>query len=133
MIGRFNRTTLAVTLSIATALAPAAPAFAQQPAQSPQGGQGQPTAPAQSAPQGGVRTLRLSDQDYTKGKPLFPHVREPYRPTPVPEPDLTNSPRIEQMIQDGKLRLTLQDAIELALQNNLDIAIQRYTPWLSEA
>jgi outer membrane protein len=133
MIGRFNRSTLAVGLSIATALAPTAPAFAQQAAQSPQAGQGQPAAPAQSAPQGGVRTLRLSDQDYTKGKPWFPHVLEPYKPTPVPEPDLTNSPRIDQMIQDGKLRLRLQDAIELALQNNLDIAIQRYSPWIAEA
>jgi len=46
---------------------------------------------------------------------------------------LLNSPRIEQMIQDGKLRINLQDAIDLALQNNLDIAIQRYTPWLAEA
>jgi outer membrane protein TolC len=37
------------------------------------------------------------------------------------------------MIQDGKLRISLQDAIDLALQNNLDIAIQRYTPWFAEA
>src|SRR6266849_708852 len=132
MIGRFNRSTLAVALSIATALAPAAPAFAQQQTgQSPQ--QGQAAAPAQPPSQGPVRTLRLSEQDYMRGKPLFPPILQPYKPTPVPEPDLTNSPRIEQMIQDGKLRLTLQDAIELALQNNLDIAIQRYTPWLSEA
>ena len=51
----------------------------------------------------------------------------------MPEPILTNAPRIEQMIQDGKLRISLQDAIDLALQNNLDISIQRYTPWLAEA
>ncbi len=134
MIGRFNRSTLAVALSMATALAPAAPAFAQQQTgQSPLQGQGQSAAPTPTPSQGPVRTLRLSDQDYTRGKPLFPLILQPYKPSLVPQPDLTNSPRIEQMIQDGKLRLSLQDAIELALQNNLDIAIQRYIPWLSEA
>jgi outer membrane protein len=133
MIGRFNRSMLAVGLSIATALAPAAPTFAQQMGQSSQQGQGQSAAAAQPQTPGPVRTLRLSDQDYSRGKPLFPPILQPYKPTPVPEPNLTNSPRVEQMIQDGKLRLTLQDAIDLALENNLDIAIQRYTPWLSEA
>src|ERR1700687_3469738 len=48
------------------------------------------------------------------------------------EPSLTNSPRIEQLIQDGKLMLTLQDAISLALENNLAIDVERYTPWLDE-
>jgi len=37
------------------------------------------------------------------------------------------------MIQDGKLRISLQDAIDMALENNLDITIQRYSPWLAEA
>jgi outer membrane protein TolC len=45
---------------------------------------------------------------------------------------LTNSPRIDQLISDGKLRITLQDAVELALENSLDIAVQRYYPWIAD-
>ena len=78
-------------------------------------------------------TIQVSNQNYTYGKRWFPNIFAPYTPTYVPEPILTNAPRIEQMIQDGKLRISLQDAIDLALQNNLDIAIQRYAPWLAEA
>src|SRR5713101_3069503 len=44
----------------------------------------------------------------------------------VPRPDLTNSPRLGQLIRDGKLYLSLKDAIRLALENNLDLAIARY-------
>ena len=46
----------------------------------------------------------------------------------VPKVVLENTPRIETLIQDGKLILTLADALSLALENNLDIAVQRYIP-----
>ncbi len=49
-----------------------------------------------------------------------------YAPSQVPEPQLTNSPLIDQLIRDGKLNLSLKDAIRLALEDNLDIAIARY-------
>jgi outer membrane protein TolC len=49
-----------------------------------------------------------------------------YSPSDVPEPQLTNSPLLTYLIRDGKLYLSLQDAIRLALQNNLDLAIARY-------
>src|ERR1700682_5419291 len=126
MIGRLYRTSLAVSLAVLTALAPVAPTFAQQ-------GQGQAAPPADSQTQPPVRTIQVSNENYTHGKRWFPNIIAPYTPTIVPEPVLTNAPHIEQMIQDGKLRISLQDAIDLALQNNLDIAIQRYTPWLAEA
>ena len=67
--------------------------------------------------------------DYSKGKPNPLTV---YAPIRVPEPQLTNSPKIGSLIQNGELRLSLQDAISLALENNLDISVQRYTPWLSD-
>jgi outer membrane protein TolC len=41
---------------------------------------------------------------------------------------LSNSPRLESLIHDGKLELSLADALALALENNLDIAVQRYIP-----
>ena len=49
-----------------------------------------------------------------------------YLPSQTSEPKLKNSPRLNQLIKDGKLYLSLQDAIHLALENNLDIAIARY-------
>jgi outer membrane protein TolC len=50
----------------------------------------------------------------------------PYIGDDVPEPDLGNSPRLDKLIRDGKLYLSLKDAIDLALENNLDLAIARY-------
>lgn len=49
-----------------------------------------------------------------------------YSPEKVPEPNLANSTRINRLIRDGKMYLSLQDAIALALENNLDLAIARY-------
>jgi outer membrane protein TolC len=49
-----------------------------------------------------------------------------YGPSKVPEPQLTNSPLLNQLVRDGKLYLSLRDAIRLALEDNLDIAIARY-------
>jgi outer membrane protein TolC len=59
----------------------------------------------------------------------IPKSRNPlsaYTPSEAPEPELINSPDLTQLIRDGKLNLSLKDAIRLALQNNLDIAIARY-------
>jgi hypothetical protein len=51
---------------------------------------------------------------------------KPYVPDKVPAPALANSSRIDHLVRDGKLYLTLKDAIALALENNLDLAIARY-------
>jgi outer membrane protein TolC len=59
----------------------------------------------------------------------MPKSRNPlsaYSPESVPEPVLTNSPHLEQLVRDGKLYLSLKDAIDLALEDNLDLAIARY-------
>ena len=64
--------------------------------------------------------------DYTRGRSSFPNVMGPYLPRHVPEPVLANTPRIDQLMKDGKLMLSLDDAIALALENNLDLAIARY-------
>jgi outer membrane protein TolC len=49
-----------------------------------------------------------------------------YSPDEVPQPKLANSARLDTLIRDGKLYLSLKDAVELALENNLDLAIARY-------
>jgi outer membrane protein TolC len=59
----------------------------------------------------------------------IPHSYNPldaYRPSTVPQPNLANSPRIDSLIHNGVLEISLSDAIELALENNLDLAIARY-------
>jgi len=49
-----------------------------------------------------------------------------YSADSVPEPVLSNSAHLDQMVRDGKLYLSMKDAIDLALENNLDLAIARY-------
>jgi len=65
-------------------------------------------------------------EDYAKPKRAFPNVIAPYTPRHVPPPDLTNTPRIDQLMRDGKIYLSMDDAVSLALENNLDIGIARY-------
>ncbi len=65
-------------------------------------------------------------RDYSKPNKPFPKVWEPYVSVNVPPPRVTNSPKLGDLIKDGKLYLSLSDAILLALENNYDIAIARY-------
>jgi outer membrane protein len=71
-------------------------------------------------------SLRPTSQDFSRGKSQFPNPFSVYTPTPVPPPRLRNSPLIDTLYRDGKIYLSLDDAIMLALQNNFDIAIARY-------
>ena len=57
----------------------------------------------------------------------FPTFWDPYTSPMVPEPKMSNSERLHTLINDGKLRLSINDTIALALENNLDIAVSRYT------
>jgi outer membrane protein TolC len=50
----------------------------------------------------------------------------PYRASTAPELDLSNSPRLQNLIRDGKIYLSLRDAIAVAIENNLDLAYFRY-------
>jgi outer membrane protein len=63
---------------------------------------------------------------FSNGKAPFPNPFAPFKTTNVAKPNFTNSPRIDQLLKDGKLMLSLDDAIALALENNLDLAIARY-------
>ena len=66
----------------------------------------------------------------------IPHSNNPlaaYRATLVPQPVLVNSPRIDSLIHNGVLEISLKDAIALALENNLDIAIARYNIPIAQA
>jgi outer membrane protein TolC len=74
-------------------------------------------------------TTTASGQTSTSVRFDMPTSHNPlstYSADQVPRPDLTNSPLLGQLIRDGKLYLSLKDAIGLALENNLDLAIARY-------
>jgi len=133
-----NTQTLAVAALFAMIAFFSSPVLAQNQAQSPDSsgaqGQAQPTAsrsaqPATAEPQPRTVNLRF---DYSGEKKWFPTVLAPYTPLKISEPPLVNSPRIEQLLQGGKLMLSLQDAISLALEDNLAIEVQRFTPWMDE-
>ena len=64
--------------------------------------------------------------DFTLQMPYSYNPLRSYVPDDVREPALANSPRLDQLVRDGKLFLSLKDAIALALENNLDLAIARY-------
>jgi outer membrane protein len=143
----YARAVLAMVLATLVAFGPVSPASAQDPpAQAPQNppiGQQDPdktknevAVPPPAAPQPQAPAipvaLGLGKHDYSYGPRAFPTLLAPYRPIPIEHPELSNSPRIDQLIHDGKLQITLQDAVELSLENSLDIVIQRYTPWLAD-
>jgi outer membrane protein len=82
--------------------------------------------PAAPTPQTSNQRLSPAQMNYSKPASYFPNPLAPYTPRQVPPPNLANTPRIDQLMHDGKLYLSLNDAIALALENNLDVAIARY-------
>jgi outer membrane protein TolC len=140
----------ALILACAVTFGPVAPVYGQG-AQSGQAGQastsqgqataGQNPAPAQTPAPGppppppgpkSVSDKVPGEHDYEFGKRWFPRIWDPYTPMHVPMPNLSNTPKLDQLIKDGKLYVSVQDAIALALENNMDIAVQRYNPWIAE-
>jgi outer membrane protein TolC len=65
-------------------------------------------------------------KDYANGRSHWPNPIAPYSPREVQPANLSNAPRLEQLMRNGKLYLSMDDAVALALENNLDIAIQRF-------
>ena len=85
-----------------------------------------PAAPAPQTAPVPAQPQAVHLQDYSKPRPAFPHFLQPYRPQEVAQPNLGNSPRIDSLMHDGKIYLSIDDAVALALENNLDIDIARY-------
>ncbi|MEI9976781.1 MAG: hypothetical protein WDO73_34840 [Ignavibacteriota bacterium] len=55
----------------------------------------------------------------------------PYTAPRVPSVSFSNSPRIESLLRAGTLYISLQDAIALAIENNLDVEFERFAPGIS--
>jgi len=140
--------------------APADPAQSQAPAQNPQSTQQPPPPPTQTVPDtpspaapatgttigAATAATPASLAQDIKQQPLFappqpfnvpmPHSHNPlfpYRPSTAPELNLSNSPRLENLIRDGKIYVSLRDAIAVAIENNLDLAYFRYNFPIAQA
>jgi outer membrane protein len=85
-----------------------------------------PLTPLPQAPAPQHNAHVYSDQDYSRGKRQFPNPFVIYTVRDVAPLNVTNSARIDQLIKDGNMYLSLNDAVAMALENNLDIGIQRY-------
>lgn len=85
-----------------------------------------PSAPAPQPAPAPAQPQAVHLQDYSKARSAFPHIVQPYLPQQVAQPNLSNSPRIDSLMHEGKIYLSIDDAVALALENNLDIDIARY-------
>jgi len=131
---RLARPFTAIFLAALLAIGPLSPVFAQSPAQNPPSNPSPaPSAAAQGSSIAPVSSLGLAKYDFTNGPRAFPDLLKPYQQIHIDQPVIINSPRLQQLIHDGKLELSLQDAVELALENSMDIAVQRYYPWIADA
>jgi outer membrane protein TolC len=126
---------LASTISTQAWAQTTAPAAPQQTAQStvgPKGAKnsaGMDTGDFPAVPQPVLTKpfdMRSTAYDYTHPKSHFPNPFAPYTALNVPPPEFNNTTALDQLVRDGKIYLSLSDAIKLALANNYDIAIQRY-------
>lgn len=73
----------------------------------------------------------LQIQSPRGGIPILSRLVNPYRQRIIPPVNLSNSSRLNSLIRAGVLYLTAQDVVALAVENNLDIEVQRYGPLLA--
>lgn len=122
--GRRLRALAAVMLSLAAGVPSG---FAQQavPAATDKAASNLPAAPAPMLTQ--PFNLRQTERDFSKpnGK-LFGDPIDWYKPTSIGKASFVNSVRLVDLVKEGKIYLSLSDAIALAIENNYDIAIARY-------
>ena len=85
-----------------------------------------PLASAQQSQQQPLDQHSTARVDYSKPKSHLFNFLAPYEARTVPAASFANSTRVDQLVKDGKMMLSLDDAIVLALENNLDLAIARY-------
>ena len=126
-----SRTVVSVArdaMSLMLAVLVATASFAQDapPQKNKQSAEAQEVTPMPQAPAPQRNAHPYSEFDYTRGQAAFPKFWQPYTSRDVPAPNLANSSLIDSTIKDGKMYLSLNDAVALALENNLDIALQRY-------
>src|SRR5712671_490214 len=110
----------AAALFLAASMVPAA--WAQDASQVPSA----PSAQVQTQQAVPSKSQPFDVKEYSKPRSPFPNLLAPYTARHVAPPNVANTPRIDQLLRDGKLYISMNDAVALALENNLEIAIARY-------
>jgi outer membrane protein len=85
-----------------------------------------PPTPAPQSTATSAQPQAIHLEDYAKSRPVVPNILKPYEGRDLPEPDFANAPRIDTLMRNSKIYLSIDDAVALALENNLDIEIARY-------
>ncbi|HWZ52577.1 MAG TPA: TolC family protein [Granulicella sp.] len=119
------------TLSAQTGSNPTAPAAPAPVQNDTTGTAGLPQAPAPKLTE--PLYLRDTGKNYGRPKTHFWNPLSPYTATNVPLPRLGNAPRLGDLLRDGKIYLSLAEAITLALENNYDIGIARINLDIADA
>jgi outer membrane protein len=110
----------AAALFLAAVMVPAG--WAQDASSVPSG----PSAQVQTQQAVPSKSQPFEVKEYSQPRSHFPNPLAPYTARHVAPPNVANTPRIDQLLHDGKLYISMNDAVALALENNLDIAIARY-------
>ena len=123
----------AVLLTLASTMPPG---YAQQEAAGSKGpGKAASQLPAAPTPEPtSTAPLRTSDRYYAR--PFAGWLGDPikiYLPTSISKASFVNSVRLADLVKDGKIYLSLADALALAIENNYDIAISRYNLDIADA
>ena len=122
-----------MALAVQPAFAQSAPAATQAAPATPEAPA--PTTTAAATPSRSLGQEMQAQQQQPPAVPRgpfnvpLPHTRNPigqYMPSNAPDVDFANSPRLANLIREGKIYLSLHDAIALALEDNLDLAYFRY-------
>ena len=86
-----------------------------------------PAAPSAQGQSATATTSKPFDvNQYSRPRTHLPNLLAPYSVRHVDSANIANTSRIDQLLRDGKLYISMNDAVALALENNLDIAIARY-------
>jgi len=120
LLGAFRRAAVVLVAIAAVAVVLASAGLAQDASSVPSAPSAQTPAAVRSSSQ------PFDVREYAKPRSHFPDPIGPYTARHVAPPNLANTPRLDELMHDGKLYISMNDAVALALENNLDIAIARY-------
>jgi outer membrane protein TolC len=116
-----------LALFVALAAAPQA-ARSEEPAASPAGEESSPSADRSSRALEAPEETVPAPEAPSAASEVESHAALPSEPAPAaPSPSGTPAPLLH-----GTLELSLQDAIRMGLENNLDVQIERYSPMLAD-
>lgn len=128
-VGNGRRGTLQAAAVVMLGLLTGVPSgYAQQPSANPPQEKQSSALPASPVPTSTEPfNLRQTQRDFTRPNADF--YSSPWKiwtPTGVAAASFTNSVRLQDLVKDGKIYLSLSDALALAIENNYDLAIARY-------